>query len=366
MKWLPLVIVLSGCGIAFETLTLDTGSSPKVGDGFQYFTAQEVFKDADKDVWGMEQVTCKDASVKDVGGTHKRVIHLNWNKSSCDWVGFGIGWQGWLPKDLSGVMETGDLVFDLRAATGQSGIPTFIFILEDYAGAMSAGVAGSGCLERYPVDTVWQECRLPLSAFDYKRAGIDLTNVKQLVVELQGAGDVYLDNIRITPHEKRVIPGKKVFPSSTVVINETTPILGAAGERMWGLGDYDRRVVDYVDGMIQMSWTTCDDCFTHKWGVTWNNWKAMDLSGLPEEAGIRMQLQSDMGEPQLMFTLTSYDGSHGDKVIDLPANDQWQSVFIPLRDLKGVNLKRVKDLTISLKGHGSVTMKDLMVVVDEK
>jgi hypothetical protein len=79
-----------------------------------------------------------------------------------------------------------------------------------------------------------------------------------------------------------------------------------------------------------------------------------------------MQLQSDMGEPQLMFTLTSYDGSHGDKVIDLPANDQWQSVFIPLRDLKGVNLKRVKDLTISLKGHGSVTMKDLMVVVDEK
>ncbi|NQX92437.1 MAG: hypothetical protein HRT74_10020, partial [Flavobacteriales bacterium] len=231
-----------GCGsVQFKTMSLDSGlSNGPQEDNFEYFRSPVVFTNSSKDMWGMEKDGCKDFKVVDLGGERQQSIQLDWNKTSCDWVGFGIGWDGYNPKDLSSITNDGAFILEMRAIKNEATIPTLIFLLEDYGTIMSAGVFGASCIESYPINEQWQTCVLPLSEFDLDESGIDLTNIKQLVVECQGAGNVIIDNIRIGkasdyPRPERETMAPSLVKAEPVSIYEN----GFAGA--WGLGEMQGR-----------------------------------------------------------------------------------------------------------------------------
>ena len=76
-----------------------------------------------------------------------------------------------------------------------------IFLLEDYATTMTAAALRAGYMESYPLNEEWRTVTVPMSDFPAAKDGIDLTNIKQMVIELQGAGNVMIDDFKIVPLE---------------------------------------------------------------------------------------------------------------------------------------------------------------------
>ena len=70
--------------------------------------------------------------------TPKNSIHLKTDKNpACEWIGMGIGWDGWQGKDMSGIMEKSAIELMVRVKKGSITRLPIVFILEDY----SAGLA---------------------------------------------------------------------------------------------------------------------------------------------------------------------------------------------------------------------------------
>ena len=72
--------------------------------------------------------------VEDKKGVEKNSLHIKTDKPpTCEWIGMGIGWDGWQGKDLSGVMNHAAIEFMARV----DGDPVYripiVFILEDYS-----------------------------------------------------------------------------------------------------------------------------------------------------------------------------------------------------------------------------------------
>jgi hypothetical protein len=48
-------------------------------------------------------------------------------------------------------------------------------------------------------DSQWTQLVLPLRAFPFRENDADNSKIKQLIIQLEGDGDIYLDRIRIIP-----------------------------------------------------------------------------------------------------------------------------------------------------------------------
>ena len=115
----------------------------------------------------------------------------------------GIGWDGWQGKDLSNVMQNSAIQFMARV----DGDPIFslpiVFILEDYsenqcyATASYLGISGGSITQK------WTKVTVPLPTFSYNINKLDLTNIKQLLLQCYDVTDVYLDEIKIVPHDHK-------------------------------------------------------------------------------------------------------------------------------------------------------------------
>ncbi|MFM2135749.1 MAG: hypothetical protein RL021_1149, partial [Bacteroidota bacterium] len=122
-------------------------------------------------------------------------IHLTWDKVSggCDWIGIGFGWEDWQPKDLSGSWRELALSLKVRAVTGTFSNFPVAFAFEDYSGVQTyCGFQLSQASGRFN-DREWTTVRIPLTDFPFVRKDANLSKVKQLMIQLEGAGAVYLD-----------------------------------------------------------------------------------------------------------------------------------------------------------------------------
>ena len=369
-KLFILAFLFAGCGISFETLTLEDPAEVQSNeDSFRFFKARSVFSDDATNVWGLEEDECKNFETVKIDG-RGNVLKLNWNKTVCDWVGFGIGWNAWQPKDLGQIMETGEIVMDIRAVENETNIPIIVFLLEDYGGIMSAGISGGYCLEKYPITEEWQEFRMPLSVFDYKECGIDLTNVKQLVMECQSSGSILIDNIRIEEFENRVIEGKKQFEPYTITQSEYAMIFDGEFDKVWGLGKRDTR--DYkVDGkVLKLKWSQPENEYLHQMATSWAGWKNIDLSENIESLYLKMDIsgRSTMNG-NLAIIFDHYMGEYHTLFLNDYTSDsdpQDHTIFIPLSEFsrKADFWKRIKQLRFETKGEGSVNIHRIEIVND--
>jgi len=354
---------LSSCGVQFAPMALKELPGERANtNAFAGFSARSVYNNTTGDeVWGPE--ACGDLNIGEKGAFEGNAIRVRWDQTpACDWVGMGIGWDGWQPKNLSGIMDNASLRFQMRASEGESRIPIMIFLLEDYATTMSAAPLRAGYMERYPLDTTWREVILPLSDFPALKDGLDLTNIKQLIVELQGKGDVMLDNMEIVPNVDQPVSDSRIIrPSITAPASLPFVLFEGSLPNSWGLERNDCRDFSLKSGELSLDWW--GQCPYSNMGFSWNRWLGVDLSSLLSGTALVVDVDLEPGQGALLAGFEDYGGRSS--LLNLrdysPGSDGL--LRIPLADFaladKGVQSGNLKHFMLDVRGKGKARIRSI-------
>jgi hypothetical protein len=132
-------------------------------------------------------------------------MRIRWDKPSggCDWVGMGIGWAGWSGKDFSQITTNAAIAFDVRSLTGpMKGLPWAIGF-EDFNGEQAWTGFAPSMIEGKVITDQWTTVRVPLENFPFEARDVDVSSIKQVIMQFESSGTVSMDNIRIEPFKSR-------------------------------------------------------------------------------------------------------------------------------------------------------------------
>ncbi|MDA0883278.1 MAG: hypothetical protein O2984_08190, partial [Bacteroidetes bacterium] len=210
-----------------------------------------------------------------------------------------------------------------------------------------------------------------------KSSGIDLTNIKQLVVEFQGSGQLYIDNIRLMPCEPYRHEWKDEFPSSEFTLDESVNIFDGNFDQVWGLGEFGTR--NYIvtpRKTLEMKWDDTSISALASMGTSWANWRYIDLSPIVQKASLTFDVQNLKGvDQELGLEVVLQDYSYRETAIKINGSTssmsdftkEWVKVDIPLSDFMKNNLdmKAIKQLILRTTGSGHIEIRDINIRVDE-
>jgi hypothetical protein len=350
------LIVLSllySCGVQFHAMSLDPLERERKINPFDLFESRVVYENTTGDeVWGPE--ACGDVSFVGEGVAYEgNAIRVKWQASpECDWMGMGIGWDAWASKDLSEIMDVAAFQFKFRASEGESRVPIMIFLLEDYAEVKSAAVLRASYMESYPLNEDWRTVTVPLSDFPARVDGIDLTNIKQLIIELQGAGDVMIDDMRIVEFAASEEAAPEEKPSITAPEQLPQVIFEGSMPNGWGLEKNDCRDFRLEAGTLKMDWT--GSCLYSVMGLSWNRWIGVDWSAQKEQAAIYLEGNANTDAGKLFIELEDYN--YQIERLELQKYKQGNSSWlVPLSAFSEgkVNWSNLKQLRFDVEGEGN-------------
>ena len=317
-RFLIILLFLSSCSNMKEVSLYEYEIEPT--EGINGFTSIEIFsKGGTDEVWGNKDEECNpfsfsslDASidytfvsrssekledsvevdvkydlpvvkVKDKKGIEKNSLYIKTDKPpTCEWIGMGIGWDGWQGKDLSAIISNAAIEFMARV----DGDPIYnipiVFILEDYSANQCYATAGYLGIEGGEVTKKWTRVIVPLPTFSYQTNNIDLTNIKQLLLQCYDKVDIYIDDMKIIPHEHNY---KKI--SSSLTVKEMALPINIFSEELnsaWGINnDYCGNIklssnLNYSAGKFIDIDIDKNKCNWKEFGISWNDWLYTDLS----------------------------------------------------------------------------------------
>ena len=361
-------------------------------EGINGFTSTEIFsKGGGDEVWGMDDENCNpfsfssfdasiDYSLKQESGLEKKneqeldefdrkfklptvkikdrkriiknSIHLKTTKKpSCEWIGMGIGWDGWQGKDMSGIMTKSAIEFLIRVDKGSITNLPVVFILEDYSENQCYATANYLGIEGGEITTSWTKVTVPLQSFSYLKNKINLTNVKQLLMQCYDATDVYIDEIKIVKHEnkyKRLEDNLTVFDSiGPITIFEDSLISS------WGINHpkCSNLSIKKSNGntFIEIN-TDSMSCDWLEFGISWNNWLYTDISRSIKDLSLDFEMKNEKMKP-FTISLEDYSGVKSSYVISeqkTTSNSKWTVFSIPLYRFpikkSKINLTKIKQI----------------------
>lgn len=287
------------------------------------------------------------------------VILLDWNKVGCDWVGFGNSWSNFVGDDISDYITNSAISFRVKAVDSEQKSIPFVIGLEDYSGGSDyvfsefKDFANQLSITRYK----WTTINIPLSRYNYTYQGVDPTNIKQMVVQLEGAGKVFLDDIKIVPFtdedysqmlanvesmRPKGNPNQNIYPSNFQ-------------DLAWNIGVNDCHRLMEKDNQIHWQWNSCK--FFNRWGFNWNNWYAFNLKGITQQTALQIKLSSDFSDFNII--LEDYTGKSSELVakdyVEVSSSDSVSVLYIPVAEFDLIN----KEFTLE-------RMKQFQFVGDEK
>ena len=309
--------------------------------------------------------SCGEVSV--VKNEDDNVLLLEWNKVNCDWVGFGNSWSNFVADDISDIIKTSAISFKVKAVdTPQNSIP-FVIGLEDYSGGSSYVFTHLNLYANKLIisNQEWTTYYMPLWDYDFTEAGVDPYGIKQMIIQLEGSGKVYLDDIQLTTYSKEEYaqmledvenykvkgnPNQNIYP-------------GNFADMAWGSGQTECQNLEEQEQTINWNWSNCKQWNT--WGINWNNWYAFNLRGIVEKTTLKMQISANSSPFEL--SIEDFNG-HSSKVqlmgyTKVYVNDTIVSISIPLTDFKILEkefvLDRMKQLQFKGLGAGSAKIHNI-------
>ena len=299
--------------------------------------------------------------VKDRKGIEKNSLHLKTDKlSSCEWIGMGIGWDGWQGKDLSGVVNNAAIEFMAMVDGDPVNSIPIVYILEDYSANQCYATAGYLGIEGGMVTKKWTRVVIPLPTFSYQKDNIDLTNIKQLLLQCYDKVDIYIDNIKIIPHNHnyRKIANSLTISTDTYPIDIFSEELGSA----WGIDPkYCNNIIinsdlSYNGGKFIDVNINSEDCNWREIAISWNDWLYTDLSNSIYGVFLEFDIKLDNYQ-ETKIALEDYDGKKMN--IDLESyisrsnTKEWQNIRIPMKHFpikkSSIDLERIKDIIFTFK-----------------
>lgn len=226
------ILVLPAC-VGFKSNTMfDQSADKPEPPHIENFYALTVLKDKlNSEVWFTPNVECikvTNSESQKFEGTS--ALHLKWDKQEggCDWIGMGIGWDGWAPKDFSMIMNKAAIQFKAYSEGGRIKALPLAAAMEDYGGKQ-AWIGFASKYISYQPNEDWATITLPIGDFGWQEFGADETNVKQMIIQFEAAGDVYFDDIKVVPFEGTL---DKIYTTS--FMDEVDVLIdGTLDESIW-------------------------------------------------------------------------------------------------------------------------------------
>ncbi|MEP0546032.1 MAG: glycan-binding surface protein [Rhodothermales bacterium] len=316
-----------------------------------------VYEDQNDDtVWFQEDTNCTQGRVtQDVVYEGRRAVEVSWDRGAegCDWAGLGFGWDGWAGKDLSQLLPYAAFEMQVRSKEGTMyGLP-IVLTLEDYSGGMGFAYTDNKYFERTFIDEEWQKVVVPLSAFDMDVENLDATNVKQLMMELQGSGSIYLDDIQLVFYEAQeqepwLVEAPRPSPTALPIQLFDDAFINSNG---WGLVTDACQSIEPTQAnpstgstALHLQWDVRPEgCYEAAMGVSWDRWYPVNLTPIFQRAAVQFDIRLPSGTASslpIRVGLEDYSRQFLGATLDgrsTPSGQftaEWQTVTIPLSDLR--------------------------------
>lgn len=308
--------------------------------------------------------------IKDRKGIDKNSLHLKtFNSFSCEWIGMGIGWDSWQAKDLSGIMNNAAIEFVARVDGDSLYNLPIVFILEDYSANQCYATASYLGIDGGVITNKWTKVIIPLATFSYQTNNIDLTNIKQLLLQCYDNVDVYIDDIKIISHQHSF---RKMSPSLTV--KDSIMPIDIFSEKLnasWGIGisHCDNIILntdtDYNGGVFIDVKMDKNKCNWNQFAISWNRWLYTDLSNVIY--GVFLDFDVQLYEHKnTRISIEDYDG----KKMSVDLKDyikkdelKWQKIRIPIKDFpirsSSINLERIKDIIFTFEDNAQLKIDNI-------
>lgn len=210
----------------------DNGHDRPTPKSIENFYALEILTEGmSSDVWFTENPKCiQVTNSEEIKFNGAKGVHVKWDKQGggCDWVGMGIGWDGWTGKDLSMIVNKAAIQF--RAYNKERRFKSLPLAagLEDYGGKQ-AWIGFSGNHIKYEGESDWAIVTLPLGDFNWEEQDADPSNIKQFIIQFETAGSLYIDEMKVVPHSGSLKKRYSVLGQESVNVQ----IDGSADEGSW-------------------------------------------------------------------------------------------------------------------------------------
>lgn len=156
--------------------------------------------DMSNEIWVSPEKQCVTMEkISQINYSGDACLHLKWDKvtNGCKWIGLGFGWSNWQPKDMNEVVAESAIQMKVKSVKGSFSNLPVAFAIEDYTGVQSYYGFNSTLASGLFNDQTWTTVSIPLKNFPFERNDADVGKVKQFMIQLEGDGDIYLDDIRI-------------------------------------------------------------------------------------------------------------------------------------------------------------------------
>lgn len=180
----------------------DEASAPESPNINGFYALQLMDEDLGQQVWISKEPKC--VQIKRESGNAQKGNHyfrLTWDKigGGCTWIGMGIGWDNWQPKDISVLRESAQLTFQFKSPSDTLRSLPFAIAFEDYTGAQ-CWLGFSPKMITTPISNDrWTEVSIPLSMFPFESFKTDPSLIKQFILQLEAEGEILIDNICFKP-----------------------------------------------------------------------------------------------------------------------------------------------------------------------
>ena len=204
------LILLNSCMTFKDQAIFDMSSDQIIPEHIENVYALDVFKGVmSGEQWFSKPPEIPTTKCLDVTAVNSNFDISNssmlwsWDKkaANCGWMGIGFGWDGWAGKDLSSIVDKAAIQLKVKSKNGILKSLPLAACLEDYGGNQVWIGFHSKVLPKSGIkDDEWSYVTLPLSEFEWENAKyMDISNVKQFIVQFEASGDLYVNAIKIIP-----------------------------------------------------------------------------------------------------------------------------------------------------------------------
>tara|TARA_B100002052_G_scaffold173100_1_gene157537 strand:+ start:10203 stop:11384 length:1182 start_codon:yes stop_codon:yes gene_type:complete len=297
------------CGYMKEVSIYEPSKSVSAFEQFHY---KKLFTNSKENgLWGVKNNNCKQVSFSSnnsyIGDDH---LHIKWDASKCNYVGIGFKWGNYKGKNLTPILESTAIELRVRIDSGELSTVPMFFILVDYAGIQCRANINYLNLEEGKIDTQWRRIRIPLSAFNYKKRNVNMSNIKEMRLEFQRKGDLHIDNIVIVPHEHNYKKTNDTF----IKVFKSHPIsVGIGKEHWWGINTRYSSTLKFGDSFKNESVVVdLDKSKVKPWnifGFSPHKWMRVDISSIYTTSALTFKIKTKTKElPKLQTFLFAYKG----------------------------------------------------------
>lgn len=198
------------------------------------FYALKLFTETlSNEIWFTTDKKCIEVNLDKLNfSSGKSALSIKWDKISggCNWIGMGFGWNAWQGKDISTVVNKAAIQCYVKSKGDTLKSLPLALALEDYSGVQAYTGFSPSFIQGGKITSSWTKVIIPFSSFPFVKTDLDISNIKQFIIQFEAAGDLFFDDITIIPFEGNLKPKLK----ATKVLNAIN-IDGNVNEEEWGI-----------------------------------------------------------------------------------------------------------------------------------